>query len=103
MSAAAPATGVRRIALACPRRLRGFAWCPRPLEGNAAPGGAWRASTVKPRRARLYAVLASTSRGIGWTCAILCALGLRTAIAAGTPPRVITTEFGVGPQYDSPH
>jgi hypothetical protein len=55
------------------------------------------------RRARLYSVLASTPRRVAWACAIVCALGLRTAIAAGAPPHVITTELGVGPQYDSTH
>jgi hypothetical protein len=48
-------------------------------------------------------VLASTPRRVAWACAVLCALGLRAAIAAGAPPRVITTELGVGPQYDSTH
>ena len=48
-------------------------------------------------------MIASTSRRVAWACAILCALGLRTALAAGPPPHVITTELGVGPQYDSTH
>jgi hypothetical protein len=48
-------------------------------------------------------VFASTTRWVALVCATLCAPGLRTVIAAGAPPHVITTEFAVGPQYDSTH